>query len=260
MKGTPSSEVHGRDCEVESAGITNQASIACPCEAVHVLEQGKQRFDWGAGARDQLVPAHDRRAGRMPTIAPARDPIADAKSLEKGTSGITVVGLVGIHDALVAADQPVGGDAVIDVGSGKLHSPHDPAALVHGNMRLVAEEVLALLLRPSRVGIERVLHQLAGRPSESGGAGVVGGTGALTAARTSEASISVPRLSTKPDRSIWPVISAKARSANPLLASCSRNRQIVEWSGTGSVSESPRKWRNDSRSASASSSCGPDSP
>ena len=52
--------------------------------------------------------------------------------------------------------------------------------------------------------------------------------GKLTAERISDASISVPRFKTNPDVSICAVIRAKARSANPLLANCSRKRHNVE--------------------------------
>src|SRR5262249_34068526 len=116
MEHAPSLEVHGRYCEIEGTGIASQAAIACTREAVHILEQRKQWFDGSADARDQRVAAYDRWTGRVPTIAPTRDPVADAKRLEARPASIAVIGLVGIDALLVPADQLVRRDRVVDVG------------------------------------------------------------------------------------------------------------------------------------------------
>src|SRR5882762_3425609 len=261
MEHAPSFEVDRCHCEIEGPGVASQASIARAGEAMDVFYERKQGLDRGAAMRDQLIAARLPWSCRTPPMTAMGNAITNAQRPEPHPPCVAVVSFVGIDRFLVSADQPVGRHGLIDVARSEDGAPDNAAALIHRDMRLVAEEVPAFLLRPGRIGIKQAPHQLtSGRPSASGGRGVAGGAGGLTADRTSEASINVPRFRTKPERSIWLVIKAKARSAKPLLASCSRNRQSVEWSGTSSVSESPRKCRNDSRSARASSSCGSESP
>src|SRR5215510_8285037 len=76
---------------------------------------------------------------------------------------MTVIGLIGVNRFLVTADQPVGRYGLIDVCRSECSASHDAAALIHGDVRLVAKEVFAFLLGPSGIGIDRAPYQFARR-------------------------------------------------------------------------------------------------
>src|SRR5262249_33484764 len=132
----PAAKVHRGDCKIEATSVANQASISCPRETVSLLEQRKQGLDGGAGMRDQLVAAYGPRAHRTSPMAPIGNPVANAARFEVCPAGVTVIGLVRIGSLLISADQLVRRDRVVDIGRRKDRTPHDPAALVHRNMRL----------------------------------------------------------------------------------------------------------------------------
>src|SRR3982074_565331 len=163
MEHAPSFEIDRGDCEVEGSGVANQASIARTGQAMDVLEQRKQRLDRGAGMRDQLIAACRPWPRLTPPMAAMGNAITNAERPEPLPACVTVILLVAIDSVLGSADELVGRHRLIDVARREDSPPHDAAALVHRDMRLVAEEVLALLLRPRRIRIKRAPHQLAGR-------------------------------------------------------------------------------------------------
>src|SRR5437868_11796128 len=94
-------------------------------------------------------------------MAAVSNTITNAQRRETCPAGVTVVGLVGVDSVLVSADEPISRHGLIDVAGSEDGAAHDAAGLIHRDMRLVAEEVLALLLRPRRIGVKRAAHQLA---------------------------------------------------------------------------------------------------
>src|SRR5205085_7988951 len=73
----------------------------------------------------------------------------DAPLAKAGTPGLAVVRLVGVHGPLVALDEVVSRDAVVDIGRGHRRLADQPAALVDRGVRLVAEPALAILPGPA---------------------------------------------------------------------------------------------------------------
>src|SRR3954469_23298159 len=135
--------------------VARQAAVAYPPVAVGPLHGREQPLDAGPDRRYRLV---ERRLPRLERpVAPrlVHDPRLDAPLAEPGPPRLAVVGLVGVDRFLVALDEIVGRDAVVDV-RGRHHRLADqPAALVDRGVRLVAEPAPAVLLRPPRLRVAR---------------------------------------------------------------------------------------------------------
>ena len=191
-------------------------------------------------------------------MASAHDAILDAAPLQVLATLFAVIGFVGIDDLLVAADELFGGLALVDIGRRDNKTADDPALLIHSGMNLVAEVILAFLLRPCGIGIVFAPDKLARRTSAVvGRQRSIGPFGCVDRSGHQRNMINVPCLTANPDTSICLPISSNniSLSSGPRL---SRKRHSVEWSGTFSESGKPVNSRNDSRSFRASSIAGSD--
>src|SRR5581483_4937405 len=83
------------------------------------------------------------------------DAVLDAARAQRLTPLGLVVAAVGVDGGLVAEDEVVGGDAVVDVGRGEQRFADEARALVGGDMGFVAVGVLLGIVAhgPRRVGV-----------------------------------------------------------------------------------------------------------
>ena len=98
----------------------------------------------------ELLPGLERIAGVLDLPG---DFIDQAAPFERLAQSLAVIGPVGEIALLVALDQRFAQTAVVHIGRGHLGLAHQPALLVHRQMRLVAEIGLVALAREPSLGI-----------------------------------------------------------------------------------------------------------
>src|SRR5690606_34042846 len=105
----PAPEVEGNGSQGDLGCCLGQAAIADQRQLHALLEGGEGRLHPGPPPGDQLVVALEPRAefGVMP-VGPARQTRLDAGRLQRRLPRVGVVGRIGPHHLLVAADQQVG--------------------------------------------------------------------------------------------------------------------------------------------------------
>ena len=114
-------------------------------------------------------------------VPAVHDAVLDAGGLQPGAAFLVLIGPVAVDRPLVAADQPVGDRALVDLGRGQHDAPDQARAPVDADMRPVnekgvAEEGLAVLLGPvgigllgmARAGARRAPRRAPGRGHKSG--------------------------------------------------------------------------------------------
>ena len=136
---------------VEAGGVPLERAAPGLPQPIEALQRREDRFDRRQAPRNKHVatclPGWQRGHVFVP---PMHDAVLDPGGLEPRPSRLLLVGLVAIDGPLVAADQPIGNLALVDLGQTQHQAMDQPGPLVNTHMRLVVQDGATLLPRPIR--------------------------------------------------------------------------------------------------------------
>src|ERR1700760_4801813 len=157
----PSFEVHGEAQKSQMCPVACQTEIAGARQAVDALETSEDLLYRGAAPSPGFVKTLLTLGQRMMLVGPEHQPRLDTSGGQAAAPLVLVIGLIGINRLLVAADQLVGRNRIVDGSVGQLGAANDRRSLVDADMSFVAKVPLAALLGPSRIRIALAVDQFA---------------------------------------------------------------------------------------------------